>query len=243
MKRTTRRQFLTNIGVGVGSAVILDTTTPLRVAGESAAAANESKPAPAEPMTAIDFRYSPYSWQTAFCFPDDPHKSLVGDHGELRCDHPGQYHDIHDFREIVGFSLEGMEADKVAGQYLEAPGIPIVHTRIDRPEAYLELTTFATRDEGEGRVDNVILSVQPRSEHSLHATPLIDLRTSRAVRVKQAGEMSSIHFDGENGPLFLAVDSRLGFTFSASVRAEDGQVERGAVLQILPSPAKGGTDA
>jgi len=33
---------------------------------------------------AIDFRYSPLSWQTAYCFPDDHYKSLVGEHGDLR---------------------------------------------------------------------------------------------------------------------------------------------------------------
>ena len=117
-------------------------------------------------LAAIDFRYSPLSWQTAYCFPDDHYKSLIGEHGELRYGHPGQGAGINYFPEVVEFSLLGMEANEVRGQRLEAPGVPIIHTRIDRPEAFLELTTFATQRAGEGRVDNVILEVEPRTLHA-----------------------------------------------------------------------------
>jgi len=32
----------------------------------------------------VDFRYAPRLQQAAFCFPDDPHKSLIGEKGDLR---------------------------------------------------------------------------------------------------------------------------------------------------------------
>ncbi len=62
-------------------------------------------------------RHSPL--QTAFCFADDHAKSLIGERGELR--HANL---------TVAFSLLGMEPDVVVQQRLEAPEIPIVHTRI-----------------------------------------------------------------------------------------------------------------
>ena len=61
---------------------------------------------------------------------------------------------------MVEFLLNGMGPDAGVQQELEAPGVPIIHTRIDRAEAYLALTTFATNQADEGRVDNVILEVR-----------------------------------------------------------------------------------
>ena len=163
MSGSSRRKFLRNLGVGLGTAGVAGRASGLINARslpeiESGRGTDIEKSEAASP--AIDFRYSPLSWQTAYCFPDDHYKSLVGEHGELRCGHPGQGSGIAYFPEIVEFSLLGMEANEVREQRLEAPGVPIVHTRIDRPEAYLELTMFATRRPGEGRVDNVILQVR-----------------------------------------------------------------------------------
>ena len=152
--------------------------------------------------SAIDFRYAPLSWQTAFCFPDDPYKSLAGERGELRYGHTGGK-GLDYFPVVVEFSARGMEPDRIARQALEGPEIPIVHTRIDRPEAYLELTTFATNRAGEGRVDNVIMEIRPRSESQVHVTPLLKLRTRREVKARGA----QVHLGGENAPLFLAASA------------------------------------
>jgi len=157
-----------------------------------------------DPASAIDFRYAPLSWQTAFCFPDDPYKSLVGEHGELRYGHT-RGKGIDGFPVVVEFSARGMEPNRIARQALEAPEIPIVHTRLDRPEAYLELTTFASNRAGEGRVDNVILEIRPRSGPRIHATPLLKLRTRGEVKARGA----QIHLGGESAPLFLAASAGL----------------------------------
>src|ERR1035441_898958 len=137
MPQWNRRQFLSRSGAGLGAGLAAAPTT----AGQSA--------------TPIDFRYAPLSGQTAFCFPDDPAKSLVGERGELR------YAFAHGrFETVVGFSLSGVEPDVIARQELESPAVPIVHTRIDRAEAFLHLTTFATNRASEGRVDNVIVEIR-----------------------------------------------------------------------------------
>jgi hypothetical protein len=161
--------------------------------------------------SAIDFRYSPLSWQTAYCFPDDHAKSLVGERGELRYGHPGLNKPIDYFPVVVEFSLAGMEADRVTWQKLEAPGVPIVHTLIERPEAYIELTAFATDRAGEGRVDNVILEVRPRVARRLWAGPQIRLRTQKEVAVRKEGGASAVHLGPAEAPLFLATAAALRF--------------------------------
>jgi hypothetical protein len=160
--------------------------------------------------SAVDFRYSPLSWQTAFCFPDDPHKSLVGERGELRYGHPG--HDgkgLHYFSEVVEFSVLGMEHDQVQSQGVESPGIPIVHTRIDRPEAFLEFTTFATNLPDEGRVDNVVVEVIPRTEKDVHAVLQITVRSESALTLQARDQASAIYKDKGSSRLFLLSDAPL----------------------------------
>ena len=162
---------------------------------------------PAE--SAVDFRYTPLSWQTAYGFPDDHFKSLIGERGELRYGHPGRSKPIDYFPLVVEFSLAGMEEDRVVWQKLEAPGVPIVHTLIERPEAYLELTTFATDRAGEGRVDNVILEVRPRVATRLRANPQVRLRTQKEVVIRKEGDAMAVHLGPAPAPLVLATAAGL----------------------------------
>jgi hypothetical protein len=178
----------------------------------------------------IDFRYAPLNTQTAYCFPDDHAKSLVGERGELRYGHAPRTKPISYFTEVVEFSLLGMESSRVVAQSLEAPEAPIVHTRFERPEAYLDLTTFATNLDGEGRVDNVILEVRPRTVRRLRAGPQVRIQTSREMALKSEGDASQLRF-GADGALFMA--TRAGCRAS-----NDG---RGSVLTFktdLASPEK-----
>ena len=207
--KPNRRKFLKTVGVAAGMTALggpgsagAQVSAALDEAGDRAGASVE------DTASAIDFRYSPLSWQTAFCFPDDPHKSLVGEHGELRYGHPG--HDgkgLHYFSEVVEFSVLGMEPDRVQSQHVESPGVPIVHTRMDRPEGYLELTTFATNLPEEGRVDNVILEVVPRTEKEVHAVPRITIRSESELTL-QARD-SAIYKDKGGPRLFLLSDASL----------------------------------
>ena len=179
MASWNRRQFLARSGVGLGAGLAAAPTA----AGQSA--------------IPIDFRYAPLSGQTAFCFPDDPSKSLVGERGELR------YGFARDrFETVVGFSVTGVEPDVVARQELESPSVPIVHTRIDRAEAFLYLIAFATNRASEGRVDNVIVEIGPRTRRTVRAAPVVTVRSRRAVR----SQGNAVYLDGDGGRLLFASD-------------------------------------
>ncbi|MCL5006150.1 MAG: hypothetical protein M1404_06415 [Acidobacteria bacterium] len=211
MKNVDRRDFLAVLSAGLGATVLpRDVTAPapanqvVDATAEGVAVETQDRPA------AIDFRYAPLAWQTAYCFPDDHHKSLIGQLGELRYGNPGRGKPLYYFPEIVKFSLLGMEADKVASQQLEAPGVPIVHTRIDRPEAYLELTTFATNDPAEGRVDNVIMEVWPRTQKELHATPLLEITTGHELQITSTANTTTVNLGEEAGSLFLVINTSSG---------------------------------
>src|ERR1039458_2972549 len=174
-----RRQFLARSGAGLGTAL---------------AAAS---PAVGQSATPIDFRYAPLSGQTAFCFPDDPFKSLVGERGELRYGFARGR-----FETVIAFSVTGVEPDVVARQELESPAVPIVHTRIDRAEAFLHLTAFATNRASEGRVDNVIVEIRPRTRRTVRTAPVVTVRSRRAVR----SQGNAVYLDAEGAALLFASD-------------------------------------
>jgi len=218
MTDSSRRRFFLEFGASLGAVTIAGGRSLAKAVPGTGSSSEARSPDPQRPSGPVDFRYSPPSGQTAICFPDDPHKGLVGEHGDLRYDHPGQYRDIDYFREIVEFSLMGEEANEVSRQWLEEPAIPIVHTLIDRPKATLELTAFATGLEAEGRVDNVILEVRPRSETTVHATPLVTLKTKSPVKVQVAGLASWVQLNSGEEPPFMMVDSTLAPGRNSEIR-------------------------
>jgi hypothetical protein len=156
-----RRQFMTGM-IASGAVVAVPS---------SAAALPQAKPEGRDQgasagiwNTEIDFRYAPHHSQATICFPDDPCKSLVGQVGDLRYQFPkALIVGMEDFGTVIEFSLGGFQDDKIVRQWIEAPGVPIVHTLIDRPAATLELIAFATRREDEGRVDNVLMKIKSKS--------------------------------------------------------------------------------
>ncbi len=208
MKSVDRRDFLAVLGAGLGATVLpRDAAADVQHAQLPDAASESAAVEAQDRAAAIDFRYTPLSWQTAYCFPDDHHKSLIGELGELRYGNPGRGMLLDYFPEVVEFSLLGMEADKVASQQLEAPGVPIIHTRIERPEAFIELTTFATNEPSEGRVDNVIMEVRPRTQKELHVTPLLKIRSGRKLKITRAPKVTTVEFADGSDSLFLAMNS------------------------------------
>ena len=143
-------------------------------AAEPAAQPPSAPSARSAPSSAIDFRYSPVEYQTAFCFPDDPHKSLVNQAGHLLYGYNSSA-GIYYFPLKIGFALNGMMAPKLLGQRLESPSIPIVHTSLAYPGLSVELTAFATNSTAEGRVDNVLFEVTSQSANAPDFEPVIDL--------------------------------------------------------------------
>jgi hypothetical protein len=203
MKPTDRRKFLRNTILGAGIAAVPQL-------GKNASSARSKVAAKAVSVAlgpVVDFRYSPLSWQTTYCFPDDHHKSLIGQCGELRYGNPGLGFDNQYFPEVVSFSALGMETDRVLYQRLEAPNVPIIHTAVGRPEAFLEIITFASRRTDEGRVDNVILQVVPRSKKKLHAVLLVRINSQRNMIVRNTESMTVVEVEGQRNALFLAINS------------------------------------
>lgn len=182
----------------------------LKTAGSVAAAAPEVHGGGTSSQAgSIDFRYSPLNVQTAYCFPDDHSKSLIGERGELRYGHAPRTKPLSYFTEVVEFGLLGMESNRLVAQSLEAPEAPIVRTRFERPEAYLDLTTFATNERGEGRVDNVILEVRPKTARRLRAAPRVRIQTSKEIAMKIEGGASQVRL-GADGALFMATRAGAG---------------------------------
>ena len=182
-----------------------------------------------ETTATVDFRYAPKAWQSTICFPDDHSKSLVGEKGDLRYGFDRRKRITH-FPQVVQFSLRGMETDQVGQQWLEDPGIPIIHTRIDRPEAFLELTAFATNRAGEGRVDNVIVDVRPRSKREVWVNPVVVLNTRQPAALKNTANGAAVHLGGESAPPFLVSDCPLrasdtghGYIYAAPERPARSQ--------------------
>lgn len=182
-----RRNFLKTAGSAVAAPQVLAAGSPAEAA-------------------AIDFRYAPLNSQTAYCFPDDHAKSLVGDRGELRYGHSPRTRPLYYFTEVVEFGLLGMESNKLVSQRLESPGTPIVHTRFERPEAYLDLITFATNERGEGRVDNVILEVRPKSARRLRAAAQVRIQTAKEIAMRDDGGATQVRI-GTGGALFMATSA------------------------------------
>jgi hypothetical protein len=183
MKHIDRRDFLGGVlasGATLAASALPAAEVPAALQSQPAA----PKAEPAHGSSAIDFRYAPREYQTAFCFPDDPHKSLVSQAGHLLYgfDNGGG---IYYFPLKIGFALRGMMTPKVLSQRLESPTIPIVRTTIEYPEVSVVLTTFATNDPGEGRVDNVILEATPHSTGAVDVEPVVSFDSTEEVELEE----------------------------------------------------------
>ncbi len=139
----------------------------------------------------IDFRYAPAVRQTAFCFPDDPHKSLVDHAGQLLYGYEKGASALA-FHLRIGFTLGGMEPLRIVSQQLESPAVPIVRTVLEFPGAVLTLITFATNETTEGRVDNVLAGVSPRASETLNVELLANFHSLRKFDVEESGGVFSI---------------------------------------------------
>lgn len=144
---------------------------------QSASSAGTSSPAIAPGNAAIDFRYAPAFRQTAFCFPDDPHKSLVDEKGALLYGYDSAAN-VSYFPLVIEFSLGGMKAPNTVTQRLESPSVPVLRTTLEYADATLVLTTFATNSADEGRVDNVLLEITPRGAQPVNVSPLLTVRSA-----------------------------------------------------------------
>lgn len=173
MTRINRRDFLGGV-LATGTALATSPVPALEAQQPPVTPPPTHPKAEPHAASAIDFRYAPAQRQTAFCFPDDPYKSLVNQAGELLYGYSTAA-SINYFPLKIGFALNGMQAPEVSGQQLESPTMPIVRTALEYPDISVLLTTFATNLTGEGRVDNVIVEVTSRSSESVSIEPMITI--------------------------------------------------------------------
>src|ERR1700728_3014252 len=152
-----------------------------------------------------DFRYAPHHQQSTICFPDDPKKTIVGQAGEMRYGFGKSLSaGMENFSTVIEFSLAGFQDERVLRQWIESPSIPIVHTLIDRPAATLELIAFATERAGEGRVDNVLLSIRSKNG-SVALVPKLHIRTCEKLELESyTAPTATVSTPGSKSPLLVA---------------------------------------
>ncbi len=157
------------------------------------------------PSMNIDFRYAPHHQQSTICFPDDPRKTIVGQAGDLRYGFSKSLSaGMENFGTVVEFSLAGFQDDKILRQWIESPAVPIVHTLIDRPAATFELIAFASRHGGEGRVDNVLLSIKSKRGR-VAVVPKIHIRTCERLQLDSYTlPTATVRVQGSKSPLLVA---------------------------------------
>jgi hypothetical protein len=205
MSPVNRREFVAGL-------LVSGTTAGAPILGEARARDVRGEPStPREIAEAggIDFRYAPHHSQSTLCFPDDPNKSIIGQAGDLRYGFAkALLVGMEDFATVIEFSLAGFQDDKVTRQWTEAPGVPIVHTVIERPAATLELVAFATRHADEGRVDNVLMSIQSK-DAPLAVAPKLHIRTCRKLELEDYNSPVATAIFAESKIPFL-VGAKLG---------------------------------
>ncbi|MBI5020148.1 MAG: hypothetical protein HZB59_01800 [Ignavibacteriales bacterium] len=205
--KNTRREFLTKLGVTVGAVTFgknIMEALPLPSDEYQKEGIIRPQAVPKLDET-VDFRYAPKDWQSTFCFPDDPSKNLVGKLGDLRCGHPGTGSDEKIFPHRISFGLKGKEPLQYLDQKLESPAIPIITTKLDGGEVIVETITFASKNESEGRVDNVIVHIYPKSENGVDVEPEIVIASESKFLFNKEEEHSVVKHS-DSGKIFLITD-------------------------------------
>ncbi|HTV81991.1 MAG TPA: hypothetical protein VME18_05030 [Acidobacteriaceae bacterium] len=246
MKRINRRTFLAS-GTAVGVLGSLDLATVLRSSETPAAQEGGAGDA------AVDFRFAPTEFQSTICFPDDPDKTVIGKWGDLRYDFPANpFAGVGQFGTIVEFTLAGMPRSEWGEQRMEAPGISIVHTLIERPNAFMELIAFPTRRAGEGRVDNVLMEIRPRAGDVI-AAPRLRIRSCTTYRLgPNTGLVNNVYRDQDPAPWMVCIPQNAcpqnGDLFWRGAEGgyefflEHGTAQKGNPLRVLfRLPQKGAT--
>ena len=106
----------------------------------------------------IDHRHAPRQQWTALCPPDDVLKTLIRDDGALLYDPvPGK-----GFARIFYPGMESRRGVSKINQRTESAEFPCVETRMEYPQAWLRMRTFASRDEAGNRTDVVLWEIEAK---------------------------------------------------------------------------------
>lgn len=85
-----------------------------------------------------------------------------------------------------------MKPGRVLSQQIESPTVPIVRTVLEYPEATLVLTTFATNEPADGRVNNVIADVMPQSNGTVNMELLTEFDTLQKYDMEETGGVFTV---------------------------------------------------
>ena len=209
---SSRRAFLTRVGATIGT-IALGKNALLALGKDPPGKGGTAPEFLFEPPSGagpINFRYAPPFWQSTFCFPDDPYKSLVGKSGELLYGYKSEGDDLEAFAARVVIGLKDQPQGEYAGQSLESPRVPVITTKLSFPGADAKLVVFATNDPAEGRVDNLLVEITPKGDASVLLTPVIRVLTARKFRTADDDGIGLVSYDDGKGGLFLVLDSPLG---------------------------------
>lgn len=213
MQNKNRRKFLRELGLTVGALTI-----GREIGFGFPTIQTQPKPftrqRPTPKNTRIDYRYAPESWQSAYCLPNDPYKSLVSKNGELLYGHPGPGAAPDAFAQIVSFGFRDAAEGAFVSQKMDSAAAPVVTTLLDWKAAGVEMTLFATQIEGEGRVDNLLVKITPKSAEKTLLVPELRVR-SRArfssdtedEAMLPRKEMGIATLDGSPSRVFFVVDA------------------------------------
>jgi hypothetical protein len=233
MIRVNRRQFVGGAlvtGCALTSSVLVPESTALAPTQHSAVPASSTPAAEVGGQKApADFCYSPVSRQTAFCFPDDPHKSLINESGELLYGYDMEK-EVFYFPLKFSFGLYGMRQAVVVDQTLESPSIPIVRTVLQQDGTVITLTTFATNNQNEGRIDNVLMEIRSAGTQPLNIEPLVKVHTVQKIDLNTDGESLVVGNPKTGAVLFVA--RVFGNSSEGSVRSNDFEVDTDTSQQL-----------
>lgn len=200
MKNIDRRHFLGG-ALATGGALM---APPLL---QAAPAADEQRAQAAEKHAEheeIDFRFAPRERQMAYCFPDDPHKSVLGESGELLYGYDME-HGVFHFPLQFHFLLHGMKPAEAMRQTLDSPRTPIVRTDLEWKHAVMTLTAFATQNADEGRVDNVLMEIRARNGQPAQVAPMVEIRSLTKYDLEMDGAHLAVVERGTGKLLMSAV--------------------------------------
>ena len=214
MKKKNRRAFLKELGFGSGFIALGKNLSDAFPGGLFPGGQPQMKVQKTKIVAeTIDYRYAPSSWQSTYCFPDDPYKSLVGKTGELLYGHPGLGADLDAFAHRVFVGVKNSGKGSYVEQKLETPAVPIITTRLQLPECQVQLVSFATNGESEGRVDNLLIELVPR-EGSRELFPLITIESKdkfKAENLDDSGfarmQIGAVDLEGSKPGPFMVIDS------------------------------------
>lgn len=220
MKRINRRAFLAG---GAAAGVLSGADLAVALHGVQAQPAQETRAG----GTGVDFRFAPAQWQSTICFPDDPDKTVIGKGGDLRYDFPSNpFAGIGEFGVIVEFTLAGMPRSQWVSQRMEEPGVSIVHTLIEQPNAIMELIAFPTRREGEGRVDNVLMEIRAKAGDVV-AAPRVRIRSNSGFRLGPNTGAANNIYRGQDATAWMVCIPQNAYPSSGDLfwRGADGGCE------------------